>query len=84
MPRAASRACRRTRSASCSVCPGEERAASTPKIAAMTRLIPSRMSVAGMASNAQPQCLPSGDLRQCQDGERKDRGRSTPKAARRP
>ena len=38
------------RRASCSVCPGEDRAASTPKIAAMTRLTPRRMSVAGMDS----------------------------------
>jgi hypothetical protein len=49
-PRAASRACRRTRRASCSVCPGEDRAANTPKIPAMIRLMPRRMSVAGMDS----------------------------------
>ena len=49
-PRAASRACRRTRSASCSACPGDERTASRLKTAVITRLIPSKMSVVGMAS----------------------------------
>src|SRR6202008_2082117 len=49
-PRAASSACLLTRKASCSVRLGVERAASSPNTAAISRLIPSRISVAGIAS----------------------------------
>ena len=44
-PRAASRACRLTRRASCSVCPGDDRAASTPNIAAIVSLLGTYRSV---------------------------------------
>ena len=44
-PRAASRACRRTRNASRSAWPVDDRAASAPKRVQITKLIPSKMSV---------------------------------------
>ena len=84
-PRAASRACWRTRRASCSVCPGEDRAASTPKIAAMTRLTPRRMAwrewtskrAAGPATPAPP---PAPGRRGQKSGRQRQRPRAAPAA----
>ena len=58
-PRAASSACRRTRKASCSERLGEPRAAKNPRTAAMTRLAPSRMTVAAIdATYRRSTCQP--------------------------